>query len=397
MASYRSRLLSYILEHFMMSSSVNEDEEEEVVFTEEMLNQYCNMSLCQYIQTGSSAEQLYIPFPHHSKSDIDLMFEFPYIHVADPGQLTSAERQKIEGDERKRFLFMDYNNKKYPCYLGLYYYTIQELSVTSEKTESSFLIPDINIHITPGAFVDPYRSYFSSSNLIGWFESKWPKDATFDETLEVHGPSICKTSKDPSIPVPMDHVPALKCIHWPKPAVNWIHRSRLSNWPEQNLINSIVKFGCHIVPASHVLTSSDQKKFEWRLSFSICEVLIAKTLGYYQKKCYLILKALFDVHIKQDSELTKVMCSYYLKTILFWLCELLGKEQWTYETLYDRFIDLIDSISVCFAEKRLKHYFIPDMNLIDHMDDAISKKTSEKRVLIKNDILNMIRICEEHY
>lgn len=267
----------------MMSSNVNEDEEQEIVFREEELNQYSNLSLCQYIHTGSSAEQLYIPFPHHSKSDIDLMFEFPYIYVAEPEQLTSTEREKIEDDKRKRFLFMNYNNKKYPSYLGLYYYTTQELIVTSEKT-ASFLIPNTNIHITPGAFVHPYRSYFSSSNLIGWLERRWPKDATFDETLEVHGPSICKTSKDPSTSVPMDHVAALKCIHWPKPAVNWIHRSRPGSWPDQNLMTSIAKFGCHIVPVSHLLTSSDRKTFEWRLSFSICELLIAKTLGYYQKK-----------------------------------------------------------------------------------------------------------------
>lgn len=96
--------------------------------------------------------------------------------------------------------------------------------------------------------------------------------------------------------------------------------------------------------------------------------------------------------MKQDAELAKVMCSYYLKTILFWLCEFLGKYQWTYETLHERFIDFIDSVGICFAQKCLKHYFIPEMNLIDHIDDAISEKMSERCVSVKNDILNMIRL-----
>ncbi|CAF1618317.1 unnamed protein product [Rotaria sordida] len=67
--------------------------------------------------------------------------------------------------------------------------------------------------------------------------------------------------------------------------------------------------------------------------------------------------SLFDVHVKQDLELSKLICSYYLKTILFWLCESIDKEQWTYETLYDRFIHFIDYIIVCLEPKMFKTLF----------------------------------------
>ncbi|CAF1573172.1 unnamed protein product, partial [Didymodactylos carnosus] len=204
----------------------------------------------EYKRTGSSVEELALPFQNYTRSDIDQMFEFPYIYVVDPEQFTSNERQQYKVTEQRK---------------------------------------------------------------------------------------------------------------------------------------------------SHPLTTSETETIEWRLSFSIGESLLAKTLSFYQKKCYLIVKALVDVHIKQDLELSKVICTYYLKTILYWLCESIGKEQWTYETLYDRFIDFIDYAITCFEKKCLNHYFIPEMNLIDHLNDEHLKKLSEKCLLIKNDLLNMIKICEEYY
>lgn len=381
----------------MMSSNVNEDIEKEEDFTNDQLNEYTNLEFGQYIRAGSSAEQLYIPFPNHAKSDIDLMFEFPYIYVVDPEQCTAIERQEYDNNRERRFLYIDYSNKNYPCYLKLYFHSTRNLVETSEKTAASILLPDTNVFLTPSEYVDPHRKFFPSSNLVHWFKNKWPANEIYDEKLEVHGPSICKISRDPNLPVPTDHVPAMKCLHWPKPAMNWIYRTRSSNWPNHNLINSVTKFGCHIVPVSHILSNNETKDIEWRFSFSVCEILIARSLGFYQKKCYLIVKALIDVHIKQDIELSKLMCSYYLKTSLYWLCESLEKERWTYETLYDRFVDFIDYIINCFKNKCLKHYFIPEMNLIDHLDDEMSKKVSEKCALIKNDWLNMIRLCEEHY
>ncbi|CAF2545161.1 unnamed protein product [Rotaria sp. Silwood2] len=353
MTNKQNRLLSLILEHFMISLDVYEDEENEETFTHEKLTEYTNLTLCQYLRSGSSAEKLYLPFSNHVKSDIDLMFEFPYIYVVDPEQFTSNERQKYKANNQIRFLYLDYSNKKYPCYVTLYYYSMQELIVTNEKTDSSHLLPGTNKYIIPGDFIDPYRKYFLSSRLVNWMKNQWPIDEDNDEELEIHGPSICITSKNSNFPLPMDHVTSLKCIHWPKSARHWINRVRISNWPEQNLINSIIKFGCHLVPIPHLLSTSKIQSIEWRLSFSICELLLAKTLSYYQRKCYLIVKALFDVHIKQDLELSKLICSYYLKTILFWLCESIEKEQWTYETLYDRFIEFINYIIVCFEKKLL--------------------------------------------
>ncbi|CAF2390358.1 unnamed protein product [Rotaria sp. Silwood2] len=397
MTNKQNRLLSLILEHFMISLDVYEDEENEETFTHEKLTEYTNLTLCQYLRSGSSAEKLYLPFSNHVKSDIDLMFEFPYIYVVDPEQFTSNERQKYKANNQIRFLYLDYSNKKYPCYVTLYYYSMQELIVTNEKTDSSHLLPGTNKYIIPGDFIDPYRKYFLSSRLVNWMKNQWPIDEDNDEELEIHGPSICITSKNSNFPLPMDHVTSLKCIHWPTSARHWINRVRISNWPEQNLINSIIKFGCHLVPIPHLLSTSKIQSIEWRLSFSICELLLAKTLSYYQRKCYLIVKALFDVHIKQDLELSKLICSYYLKTILFWLCESIEKEQWTYETLYDRFIEFINYIIVCFEKKRLKHYFIPEMNLIHHFNDEQLKKLIEKCILMKNNLLTMIEQCEEYY
>ncbi|CAF2063789.1 unnamed protein product [Rotaria magnacalcarata] len=381
----------------MMSSNVHEDEIEEETLTNEILNNTFKFDAFKYKQSGSSAENLYLPFSSHVKSDIDLMFEFPYIYAADPDQLTLADREQYEVDHKIRFLYVDYSNKKYPCYIKLYFNSTKELIQVSEETDASFVLPDTNINMIVRNDVEPHRKYFPSVNFVNWFAKKWPVDNFNGENLEIHGPSICITSNHPALPLPVDHVASLKCIHWPKPAFNWINRVRSSHWPDQNLINFVVKSGCHIVPISHVSTNDGTKKIEWRLSFSMCEIILAKTLNCYQRKCYLIVKALFDVHIKQDFELSKTICSYFLKTMLFWLCESIGKEKWTYETLYDRFIDFIDHAIECFERKYLGHYFIAEMNLIDHIDHGQLKKMIDRCISIKHDLLNKIKICEEHY
>ena len=197
------------------------------------------------------------------------MFEFPYIYAVDPEQFTQREREQYQITDQIQFLNIDYYNKQYPCYIKLYYDSNVELIETTEKTNSSFTLPDTNVNVMVHKLDQSKRRYWPASGFVRWIASKWTLDKDWEESLEIHGPSLCTTSKDPQLPLPMDHFPSLKCLHWPTPAFSWINRTRSGNWPDSNLVNLLIKYGCHVVPISHHLSGNKEKQFEWRLSFSM--------------------------------------------------------------------------------------------------------------------------------
>jgi len=86
------------------------------------------------------------------------------------------------------------------------FYTTQKLIGTNEKTEPSFLLPGSNKVVIPRELFDPCIKYFSLSGFINSFKNIWPTDKTYDEQLEIYGPSLCTASNDPKLPLLVDHV-----------------------------------------------------------------------------------------------------------------------------------------------------------------------------------------------
>ena len=104
------------------------------------MSDYFKFNFSEYKRTGTSGENLYLPFSSNVKSDIDHMFEFLYIHVIDPEQFTAAEKDKYGIDNKISLLYIDYSNKKYRCYITLYSYSTHEIIEVNEKTDSSILL-----------------------------------------------------------------------------------------------------------------------------------------------------------------------------------------------------------------------------------------------------------------
>ena len=132
----------------------------------------------------------------------------------------------------------------------------------------------------------------------------------------IHGP--CSSSKDGTV----DIVGTFQCKKWVKPARQWIFRSRRIR-PEYELIQSVVDHGILFVPIG--CKGSDTEDLEWRMSFSIAEKLLIHSFSHTQLLCYALLKILLKDIIKQKHE--DLICSYFLKTIMFWVCEE-SDQQW---------------------------------------------------------------------
>ena len=100
---------------------------------------------------------------------------------------------------------------------------------------------------------------------------------------------------------------------------------------------------------------------EWRLSFSLPEIRLGKTLREEQRLCYLALKALHHMELKEPEGLT----SYHLKTVLLWTCEKTAPDLWTMDQLGRGFLVLLEELLRCLRAGCISSYFIPECNLID--------------------------------
>ena len=97
------------------------------------------------------------------------------------------------------------------------------------------------------------------------------------------------------------------------------------------------------------------------MSFSLAEVKLGRSLLEEQRLCYLALKALHHMELKEPEGLA----SYHLKTILFWTCEKTPSNFWTMDTLGRSFLTLLDEVTGCLREGRISNYFVPEWNLIE--------------------------------
>ena len=160
-----------------------------------------------------------------------------------------------------------------------------------------------------------------------------------------------------------DQVLSIHCEFWPNEAAEWIHRSRNFDWPKSFDISSIVKFGFHLVPVGHPY--SDLKMIEWRISFSMAERALVWSFNHVQMQCYAIMKIILKEFIKvRCSPENQVLCSYFIKTFLFWKFETTELNFWRAENLRECIRVLASAFSRCIREGVIRHYFIPKFNLL---------------------------------
>ena len=112
-----------------------------------------------------------------------------------------------------------------------------------------------------------------------------------------------------------DAVVALACTDWPGCAQEWLSRKRIHGWPSKELIKQCSSLGFILVSACH--PASDEKQFQWRISFSHQERLLVTQFNSVQLKCYILLKIikkeLIQQYIKEDT-----LTSYHLKTCMLY-------------------------------------------------------------------------------
>ncbi|XP_061166169.1 uncharacterized protein LOC133175069 [Saccostrea echinata] len=190
------------------------------------------------------------------------------------------------------------------------------------------------------------RNYISSSKLR--------QIMCFDSTP--HGPCASGTIGTTEY----DSAHCFICDFWPPSASSWIDRCH--SWPQPHVVDDIVKNGCHFVAIGHKLGSHEDH--EWRISFSLAEQKLVYEMNYCQFLTYGLLKLFLTEVINNGvGDNDKLLCSYHMKTAVFWVIQQNTIPHWCPQNLLGGFWVCFKVILKWVYEGVCPNFFIPDNNM----------------------------------
>lgn len=185
-------------------------------------------------------------------------------------------------------------------------------------------------------------NFLSSELYVKWHQRLNP-------TGVLHGPCVLDRTEHGD----HDRAFCLEYKDWPACANEWIERKRQHGWPSQKLVRKIKNIGCHLMAIGskklHSDFSSDDlgnstwigDPLQWRMSFSVAEKHLVYSFNNTQFLTYGIFKLLNQEVFSQDQRVKDCICSYFLKTAVFWTIEETPSEYWKPERL-------IFCVEICF-------------------------------------------------
>ncbi|VDI33826.1 Hypothetical predicted protein [Mytilus galloprovincialis] len=199
--------------------------------------------------------------------------------------------------------------------------------------------------------ISPWLEFLGQEKFIS---SKLFREQLLLPGMIIHGP--CQSHQDKAF----DGASGFRCKEWITSAQQWIKRPR-STWPDNKLVSSIVQHGVLFVPIGFKTSPNDC--LEWRISFVMAEKLLMNSFSHTQLLCYALLKILLKDVIKPKHE--DLISSYFLKTIMFWLCEESNPSDWKPDRMISCFLNCLRRLIYCVKHRTCLHYFIPDNNLFE--------------------------------
>nr|XP_011428581.1 uncharacterized protein LOC105329110 [Crassostrea gigas] len=147
---------------------------------------------------------------------------------------------------------------------------------------------------------------------------------------------------------------------WPPAASSWIDRCH--SWPQQHVTDDIVRNGCHFVAIGH--KAGNHADIEWRISFSQAENKLVYSMNHTQFLTYGLLKLFLNEVINAGfSDEEKLLCSYHMKTAIFWAIQQNMLPQWCPENILAGFWICFKLVLKWVYEGVCPNFFIPKNNL----------------------------------
>ncbi|VDH89705.1 Hypothetical predicted protein [Mytilus galloprovincialis] len=170
----------------------------------------------------------------------------------------------------------------------------------------------------------------------------------------VHGP--CISDEDQTL----DLAFCMRSNLIPSNAIPWESRHRCQ-WPPNLVINRIINYGCLFVPIGPKILSNNESL--WRVSFSVAEQILVHSFNFTQFLCYGLLKLTLKRIINTIDEVKDLVCSYFLKTALFWVSEEVDIETFHLSKTYYCFSLCLKKIISWVNTCNCPNYFIPEHNM----------------------------------
>ncbi|XP_062613755.1 uncharacterized protein LOC134275489 [Saccostrea cucullata] len=196
------------------------------------------------------------------------------------------------------------------------------------------------------------RYYVSSSKYTQSLIYSFPPP--YNATL--HGP--CASGKIGTLEY--DYAFCFVSDFWPPSASPWIDRCH--TWPKPHVFDDIVKNGCHFVAIGHKLRNHEDH--EWRISFSQAEQELLYIMNHCQFLTYGLLKLILtEIINNRVGDDDKLLCSYHMKTAVFWVIQQNAKPHWCPQNLLGGFWVCFKLILKWVYEGFCPNFFIPGNNM----------------------------------
>ena len=225
--------------------------------------------------------------------------------------------------------------------------------VTPGFTRLKMMTPTSHQEIKEACIIIDNEIYISSTRM----RPKLIIESNTQPILSQHGPCVCFNFRGRDNDVAF----CFQSRHWPKVALPWIQRCRLKQWPPECVLSAIIKEGCHVVPISS-MPFRDERESEWRISFSRSEQILVYSMNHCQFLCYGLLKIFLKEVINAD-ESNQCLCSYFMKTLVFWVVQSNSSQQWFPGELLNSFWACFKLLVSWVYKGVCPNFFIPENNM----------------------------------
>ncbi|XP_078337374.1 uncharacterized protein LOC111135341 [Crassostrea virginica] len=177
-----------------------------------------------------------------------------------------------------------------------------------------------------------------------------------DHTSTVHGP--CSSGRFHGV-LEYDHAYCFVSDFWPPSASSW--KDRCHSWPPPHVVDDIIRSGCHFVAIGHKLGKHPEN--EWRISFSQAEQKLVYVMNHTQFLTYGLLKYFVKEINNGLSDEEKLLCSYHMKTAIFWAIQQNTIAHWCPQNLLAGFWVCFKLLLKWVYEGYCPNFFIPENNM----------------------------------
>ncbi|VDI31648.1 Hypothetical predicted protein [Mytilus galloprovincialis] len=204
------------------------------------------------------------------------------------------------------------------------------------------------------------RSYLSVNRFLNRVKDRYP-----DMEVIIHGPCISDKAQTDDIAF------CIRSKYLPHNSIPWASRHRLQ-WPPSFVIDRIMKYGCLFVPIGP--KTMPDNDFLWRVSFSVAEKILVHSFTYTKLLCYGLLKLTLKYIVNRNIEGKDLLCSYFLKTALFWVSEEVDIDTFQISKIYYCFSLCLDKLKAWVHTCYCPNYFIPEHNIFQGKIDQSNNK-----------------------